>query len=117
MRLAALRCSSLKLGLPGSCSGQPSFKLEHLSAANHIEHLGAHEALSDVVATIGLARLIRSQQPRLYDWALKMRDQHQVMQMLSPASPEPLLHTSSRIPATRGSTTLQCFISMAECLP
>jgi len=86
--------------------GKPSFKLEHLSAANHIEHLGAHEALSDVVATIGLARLIRSQQPRLYDWALKMRDQHQVMQMLSPASPEPLLHTSSRIPARRGCTTL-----------
>ena len=58
------------------------------------------------MATIGLARLIRSRQPRLFDWALKMRDQHHVMQMLSPANPEPLLHTSSRIPATRGCTTL-----------
>jgi len=86
--------------------GKPSFKLEHLSAANHIEHAGAHEALSDVLATIGLARLIRSRQPRLFDWALKMRDQHQVMQMLSPAIPEPVLHTSSRIPANRGCTTL-----------
>ena len=86
--------------------GKPSFKLEHLSAANHIEHLGAHEALSDVMATIGLARLIFSRQPRLFDWALKMRNQHQVMQMLSPATPEPLLHTSSRIPANRGCTTL-----------
>ncbi len=86
--------------------GKPSFKLEHLSAANHIEHLGAHEALSDVMATIGLARLILSRQPRLFDWALKMRNQHHVMQMLSPATPEPLLHTSSRIPAIRGCTTL-----------
>src|SRR5210317_2087532 len=79
--------------------GKPSFKLEHLSAANQIVHEGAHEALSDVMATIGLARLIFSRQPRLFDWALKMRNQHQVMQMLSPATPEPLLHTSSRIPA------------------
>ena len=86
--------------------GKPSFKLEHLSAINRIEHLGAHEALSDVMATIGLARMIRERQPRLFDWALKMRDQHFVMQMLRPANPEPLLHTSSRIPATRGCTTL-----------
>jgi len=86
--------------------GKPSFKLEHLSAANDIEHLGAHEALSDVMATIGLARLIRARQPRLFDWALKMRDQHHVMQMLNPANPKPLLHTSSRIPANRGCTSL-----------
>ena len=85
---------------------KPSFKLEHLSAANHIKHEGAHEALSDVMATIGLARLIKNLQPRLFDWALKMRDQHHVMQMLSPVTPKPLLHTSSRIPATRGCTTL-----------
>ena len=86
--------------------GKPSFKLEHLSVANHIEHLGAHEALSDVLATIGLARLIRDRQPRLFDWALKMRDQHHVMKLLNPAKPEVLLHTSSRIPAKRGCTTL-----------
>lgn len=86
--------------------GKPSFKLEHLSAANHIEHAGAHEALSDVFATIGLARLIKNRQPRLFDWALRMRDQHQVMQMLGTVNPEPLLHTSSRIPASRGCTTL-----------
>jgi len=86
--------------------GMPSFKLEHLSAANKITHEGAHEALSDVIATIGLARLIRKTQPRLFDWALKMRNQHFVMQMLNPADPKPVLHTSSRIPASRGCTTL-----------
>lgn len=86
--------------------GKPSFKLEDLSAANHIAHEGAHEALSDVMATIGLAALIRRLQPRLFDWALKMRDQHHVMGMLSPATPEPLLHTSAKIPAVRGCTTM-----------
>jgi len=86
--------------------GKPSFKLEHLSEANRIGHEDAHEALSDVMATIGLARLIRARQPRLFEWALKMRDQQHVMQLLSPAKPEAVLHTSSRIPAVRGCTTL-----------
>ncbi len=91
---------------PRRDDGQPSFKLEHLSAANGILHAGAHEALADVMATLGLARLIRTSQPRLYDWALKMRDQHHVMQLLSVTDPRPVLHTSSRIPASRGCTTL-----------
>jgi len=86
--------------------GKPSFKLEHLSEANQIKHEGAHEALSDVIATIGLARLIQTRQPRLFDWALRMRDQHHVMQMLGTTDPKPLLHTSSRIPANRGCTSL-----------
>jgi len=86
--------------------GMPSFKLEHLSAANNILHEGAHEALSDVLATIGLARLIRDKQPLLYEWALRMRDQQHVKQLLNPVQAEPILHTSSRIPASRGCTTL-----------
>ena len=105
----ARMCYALRPGgilWPEHEAGKPSFKLEHLSAANHIEHVGAHEALSDVFATIGLARLIQSRQPRLFDWALKMRDQHHVMQMLNTADPKPVLHTSSRIPAKRGCTTL-----------
>jgi exodeoxyribonuclease-1 len=91
---------------PQRDDGMPSFKLEHLSAANKIAHTGAHEALSDVMATIGLARLINHNQPRLFAWALQMRDQHHVKKMLNPAQPEPVLHTSSRIPASRGCTTL-----------
>ena len=105
----ARMCYALRPGdieWPEHEPGKPSFKLEHLSAANRIEHVGAHEALSDVIATIGLAKLIRNCQPRLFDWALKMRDQHYVLQMLNPANPKPLLHTSSRIPATRGCTSL-----------
>jgi exodeoxyribonuclease-1 len=50
--------------------GKPSFRLEDLTAANGIEHAGAHDALADVRATIALARRIRDAQPRLFDWAL-----------------------------------------------
>lgn len=105
----ARMCYALRPGgieWPEHEAGKPSFRLEHLSLANHIAHEDAHEAMSDVQATIGLARLIKCAQPRLYDWSLRMRDQHHVMQMLNPAEPSPLLHSSSKIPATRGCTTL-----------
>ncbi|MHA5570733.1 exodeoxyribonuclease I, partial [Pseudomonas aeruginosa] len=48
--------------------GRLSLKLEMLTAANGLEHGQAHDALSDVRATIALARLIRQRQPRLYDY-------------------------------------------------
>lgn len=86
--------------------GKPSFRLQDLSAANGIHHAGAHDALADVRATIGLARRLRAAQPRLFDWALEMRDQVQVAGLLDPVEPKPVLHTSARIAAMRGCTTL-----------
>jgi exodeoxyribonuclease-1 len=87
-------------------AGKPSFRLEDLSAANGIAHEGAHDALADVQATIGLARLLRSAQPKLFDWALGLRDKAQVGRLLDPTEPRPLLHSSARIPAVRGCTSL-----------
>ena len=87
-------------------AGKPSFRLEDLSAANDIAHEGAHDALADVRATIDLARLFRKIQPRLFDWGLSLKNQKQVMNLLDPVDPSPLLHTSSKIPADRGCTTL-----------
>lgn len=49
------------------------FKLEYLTKANGIEHGHAHDALSDVEATIGLARLIREKEPKLWSWAFANR--------------------------------------------
>ncbi len=46
---------------PTHDDGKPSFKLEHLTAANGLAHDAAHDALSDVRATIALARLVKSQ--------------------------------------------------------
>ena len=87
-------------------AGKPSFRLTDLSAANDIAHEGAHDALADVRATIDLARMFRKIQPRLFDWGLGLRNQRRVMDLLDPVDPRPLLHTSSKIPAPRGCTTL-----------
>lgn len=84
--------------------GTPSFKLEHLAPANHLEQPRAHDALSDVTATIGLARLLRAAQPRLHDWYFGQRDKKRVASTLAAALPDmqPLLHVSGRYKPARG---------------
>lgn len=91
---------------PINDKGSPSFKLEDLTRANSIGHEGAHDALADVQATIDFAALLKKQQPRLWDWALGMRNQKTAMGLLNVLQPEPVLHTSGRIPANRGCTSL-----------
>ena len=81
--------------------GTPSFKLEHLAAANRLQQERAHDALSDVHALIDLARLIRIRQPRLWDWHYALRRKQRVFELLDVAGMTPLLHVSSRYPASR----------------
>ena len=81
--------------------GATSFKLEHLADANGVRDGDAHEALSDVRATIGMARLFRSAQPRLWDYALRLRDKRFVTSLLDVTALQPLLHISMRYPASR----------------
>lgn len=85
--------------------GSPSFRLEALTAANNIGHDNAHDALNDVYATISLAKLIKEKQPRLFDYALSLRNKHTVMQQIDLSKPSVLLHISSKLPATQGCCT------------
>ena len=91
-------------GPPGTM--KPSFKLTDLTAANGIAHEGAHDALSDVRATIALARLIRDKQPKLFDFCFALHKKERVAQELGlPASREsakPFLHVSGMFPPERG---------------
>ena len=81
--------------------GGTSFKLEHLAEDNGLRIGDAHEALSDVRATVGLARLFRKAQPRLWDYALKLRDKRFAGALLDTTAMSPLLHVSQRYPASR----------------
>lgn len=78
-----------------------SFKLEHLAAANNVREGDAHEALSDVHATAGIAKLMRAAQPRLWDYAMQLRDKRFAARLLDTAAMQPLLHVSQRYPASR----------------
>lgn len=86
---------------PTRDDGSPSFRLEHLAAANHLTQERAHDALSDVHALIDLARLIRVRQPRLWDWHFALRRKQRVFELLDTAAMTPLVHVSSRYPASR----------------
>lgn len=77
--------------------GTPSFRLEDLAVANELATGRAHDALADVRATLALARRIRAAQPKLWNWALSLRDRHAVARMLTVS--KPLLHVSARYPA------------------
>ena len=79
--------------------GRVSLRLELLTQANGIDHGQAHDALSDVTATIGLARLLRERQPRLYDYLYQLRSKHQVMERVRLL--QPLVHISGRFAADR----------------
>lgn len=86
--------------------GLPSFRLEDLTAANDIPHVGAHDALADVRATIELARLVRERQPRLYDYVLAHRDKQSVTAQLDIAAMQPVLHVSGMFGAARHNIAL-----------
>jgi exodeoxyribonuclease I len=81
--------------------GSPSFKLEHLASANQLKQERAHDALSDVYALIDLARLIRVRQPRLWDWYYGLRRKQKVFELLDVVNMTPVVHVSSRYPASR----------------
>ncbi len=85
---------------PTHDDGRASFKLEHLTAANGLAHEAAHDALSDVRATIALARLIRAQQPRLWEFCLKLRRKDAVIAEIGGG--RPFLHVSGMYPPERG---------------
>jgi exodeoxyribonuclease-1 len=81
--------------------GQASFRLEDLARANGLVHERAHDALSDVEATLALARLFRDAQPRLFDYYLGFRNKQRAAALLDYASMTPVLHVSGRFPAAR----------------
>ncbi|AZD50310.1 exodeoxyribonuclease I [Pseudomonas chlororaphis] len=84
---------------PRDEEGRVTLKLERLTAANGIDHGHAHEALSDVRATIALAKLIRDKQPKLYEWLFQLRSKQKVMDQIRLL--QPLVHISGRFSAAR----------------
>lgn len=82
--------------------GRKSFKLEHLTAANGLDHGKAHDAVSDVRATIALARLIKDKQPKLYRYLYGLRQKAQVGALVDVLNHKPLVHISGMFPVEQG---------------
>lgn len=91
---------------PKDEDGVPNFKLENLTAVNGLAHNTAHDALSDVEATIALARLIKNKQPKLYEFAFKLRSKQHAMTLLNVRDMQPVVHTSNMFPNQYGCTSV-----------
>ena len=81
--------------------GLPVYKLEELTKANGIAHGNAHDAMSDVHATVGMARLIRQHQPKLFDYYFGLRHKKQVRALLEPYGARICVHVSGMYPRQR----------------
>jgi exodeoxyribonuclease-1 len=83
--------------------GKPTNRLEYLSAINELAHEQAHDAMSDVLATIGLARLIRERQPELFGYMFKLRSKQAVKELVLKG--QPFMYSSGRYPSEHLHTT------------
>lgn len=68
---------------PKDKDGKPSFKLENLSIGNNIIHENAHDALSDVKATIELAKLLKEKNKELFEYLFSLKDKNEVTKLLN----------------------------------
>lgn len=88
---------------PFDLHGKPTNRLELLTALNKLEHTHAHDAQSDVYATIAVAAMIQSKQPKLFEYLLDMRDKKKVAALVEAG--EPFVYTSGKYASEFEKTT------------
>lgn len=64
--MAADAVSPAQLVVPIREGGRRTFSLQYLAAANGVAHARAHDAMSDVLATVELCRLVYQRSPELW---------------------------------------------------
>ncbi len=89
---------------PFAPDGKASVRLGLLASINKLEHDAAHDALSDVRASIAVARLIQNKQTKLFDYLLSMRSKTKVEVLVSRG--EPVVYTSGRYASEFDKTTV-----------
>jgi exodeoxyribonuclease-1 len=87
-------------------NGKAVNKLELISKENGLDHVKAHDALSDVEALIGVAKLIKTNHGNLFDYLLGMRDKKAVAKLVNLEAPEPFVYASGRYDAAYQKTTV-----------
>ena len=86
---------------PVNEQGGPSFRLDQLTLANNIAHEAAHDALSDVYATLAITKLVKCTQPKLYQFLLQHRIKTEVLDLLQFGSFKPVVHISGKYSAVK----------------
>lgn len=90
---------------PLNDDGQVSFKLESLAKENGLTHEHAHDAMSDVYATIELAKRAKQAQPKLFNYLFSYRKKQKLAELINLYDFKVFLHVSASIPASQGCST------------
>ena len=91
---------------PFTEDGKATNRLELITKLNGVSHEHAHDALSDVYATIAVAKLIREKQPKLFDFLFKMRGKNEVKKLANLENKKPFVYASGRYPSEFNKTTV-----------
>ena len=91
---------------PFTDDGKPTNRLELLTKLNGVSHEHAHDALSDVYATIAVAKLISEKQPTLFEYLLKMRNKNEVRKLVNLENKRPFVYASGRYSSEFNKTTV-----------
>lgn len=102
----ALRPDGIKW--PVDSTGRATNRLELLTSLNGLDHSHAHDALNDVLATIALAKLLQTKQPKLFNYLLEMRDKKKVEQLVK--SGQPFVYSSGKYAGEFEKTTVAVYL-------
>ncbi len=91
---------------PEKRAGEPSFRLEDLAEINNIQQGKAHEAVSDVLTTIELAKLVKQRQPKLFAYVLGLRRKQNVSRLLDIEQGSVFLYISGTLSSEHGYAAL-----------
>ena len=88
---------------PFAPDGRPANRLEYLTKVNKLDHAKAHDAMSDVHATIAVAKLIKDKQPELFGYLLdgRKKDVNKALVLKG----QPFVYTSGKYPSDTLHTT------------
>ena len=100
----ALRPNGIKW--PVDKEGKAVNRLVSLTEANKLEHLHAHDALSDVEATIQVAKMLREKQPKIWQFLLDNRGKNEIAKIVNLDGPKPFVYASGRYNAEFEKTTV-----------
>lgn len=93
---------------PVDSQGKATNRLELLTSLNGLDHANAHDALSDVLASIALAKLLQTKQPKLFDYLLEMRDKKKVEKLVK--SGQPFVYSSGKYSGEFEKTTVAVYV-------
>ena len=94
--------------------GAPTNRLELITKLNGVSHEHAHDALSDVYATIAVAGLIRDRQPDLFKFLYDIRNKNDVKKLVNLDEKKPFVYASGRYSNEFNKTTVAFPIAPAR---